>query len=78
MDAETFKDALTEITRLPKRQYSRQEIETARGRLALMNNRVFFVTFSENKNNHLITGIVNALRKIHGLPPIPPIEQTTL
>ena len=69
-------DALFQITNQPKQQYSKQEIEAARGNLALMNDRVFLVTFSENKNNHIITGIVNSLRKIHNLDPIPPIERT--
>ena len=78
VDAENFKDALSQIESQPKRRYSREELDAARGDLALMNDRVFFVTFADNKNNHIITGIVNALRKIHGLAPIPPIERTTL
>jgi len=43
-----------------------------------MNDRVFLVTFDENKNNDIITDIVNALRKIHNLPLIPEIQRTTV
>ena len=71
-------DILQQITSKPKRQYSPQEIEEARGKLAFMNDRVFFITFKDNKNNHIITGTVNALRKIHFLADIPPIERTTV
>ena len=88
MDIETVKTsqhthelldhALAQITKQPKRRYSQQEIDEARGNLALMNDRVFMVTFCDNKNNPIITGIVNALRKIHALAPIPPIERTTV
>ena len=59
-----------------KRRYTKQEIDEARGNLALMNDRVFLVTFKDNKNNHIVKGIVDAVRKIHRLAPIPPIEQT--
>jgi len=69
---------LTQITSQPKRQFSKQEINKARGNLTLMNDRVFLVTFDENKNNDIITDIVNALRKIHNLPPIPEIQKTTV
>jgi hypothetical protein len=58
------------------RQFTKQEIEKARGELSPMNDRVATVTFSENKNNHIITGIVNFLRKIHNVATIPPIENT--
>ena len=88
MDIETVKTsqhthelldhALAQITKQPKRRYSQQEIDEARGNLALMNDRVFMVTFCDNKNNSIITGIVNALSKIHSLAPIPPIERTTV
>ena len=37
-------DAILHITSLPKRQYTQQEIDDARGNLALMNDRVFLVT----------------------------------
>ena len=59
-------------------KFTKEEIEEARGNLSPMNDRVAMVTFSENKNNHIITGTVNTLRKIHGVMPIPPIEQTWL
>ncbi|MCL1916878.1 MAG: Rpn family recombination-promoting nuclease/putative transposase [Peptococcaceae bacterium] len=75
---ELLDHALAQITKQPKRRYSQQEIDEARGNLALMNDRVFMVTFCDNKNNPIITGIVNALRKIHALAPIPPIERTTV
>ncbi|MDR2737028.1 MAG: Rpn family recombination-promoting nuclease/putative transposase, partial [Gracilibacteraceae bacterium] len=78
LDDELLDNALAQITSQPKRQYTRQEIDEARGNLALMNDRVFMVTFCDNKNNFIITGIVNALRKIHALDPIPPIERTTI
>ena len=74
--ADSLDEVLVQITRQPKRQYSQEEIDEARGNLALMNDRVFLVTFADNKNNHIITGIVNSLRKIHALDPIPPIERT--
>ena len=75
----TIDDVLVQITSLVKKhQYSQQEIDEARGNLAFMNDRVFLVTFSDNKNNHIITATVNALRKIHALTPIPPIERTTV
>jgi len=69
-------EALTQITSQPKRQYTQQEIDEARDNLALMNDRVFLVTFMDNKNNHIIKGIADAVRKIHALPPIPQVEQT--
>ena len=78
LDDELLDNALAQITSQPKRQYTQQEIDEARGNLALMNDRVFMVTFCDNKNNSIITGIVNALRKIHALDPIPPIERTTI
>ena len=43
-----------------------------------MNDRVATVTFANNKNNHIITGIVDSLKKIYNEPPIPPIERTFL
>ena len=78
LQADTIDEAFLQITNKPKRQYSQEEIEVARGNLALMNDRVFLATFSENKNNHIITGLVNAFRTIHNLPPIPQIERTTV
>ena len=77
LQTDTIDEALLQITNKPKRQYSQEEIEIARGN-ALMNDRVFLATFSENKNNHIITDIVNALRTVHNLPPIPLIERTTV
>ena len=72
-------DVLVQITSLAKKhQYTQQEIDEARDNLAFMNDRVFLVTFSDNKNNHIITATVNALRKIHTLAYIPPIERTTV
>ena len=76
LQAESFDEALIKLTNLPKRQYSQQEIDEARKNLALMNDRVFMATFINNKNNHIITGTANAVRKIHAVAPIPPIEQT--
>jgi len=52
------------------------EIDHARGELTLMNDRVFAATFGDNKHNDIITGTINAARKIHNAPPIPPIEHT--
>ena len=76
--AGSVSEALAWLTNRTKRQYTEQEIEEARGNLALMNDRVFLGTFSDNKNNHIITEIVNALRRIHGSDEIPPIERTTV
>jgi hypothetical protein len=67
-----------QITTQPKRQFTQEEINKARGNLALMNDRVFLVTFADNKINHIVTEIVSSLRRIHGLTPIPPIERTTV
>ena len=87
MDAEPLKkplklsdieEAIKQISGKPKRRYTQQEIDEARGNLILLNDRVFFVTFSDNKNNPIITDIVNALRKIHDVIPIPPLERTIL
>jgi len=35
-------------------------------------------TFMDNKNNHIITGIADSVRKIHALPPIPQVQHTTV
>jgi len=59
-------------------KFTKQEIEEARGNLSPMNDRVAMVTFADNKNNHIITGWVNSLRKIHTAPLISPITQTWL
>ena len=76
LQPESLKEIFAKITKRPKRQYTQQEIDEARGNLAFMNDRVFMVTFENNKNNHIVTGIVNTLRKIHALPDIPMIEWT--
>jgi len=78
LQTDSLEDVLLQITKQPKRKYSQQEINEARDNLALMNDRVFFGTFADNKNNHLITGIADALRKIHALAPIPEVERTTV
>ncbi|MCL1997672.1 MAG: Rpn family recombination-promoting nuclease/putative transposase [Turicibacter sp.] len=52
------------------------EIAAARGELSIMNDRVFTTTFADNKHNDIITGTINAVRKIHAAPLIPPIEHT--
>ena len=74
----SLEEALSQITAQPKRKYTQQEIDEARGNLALMNDRVFLVTFMDNKNNHIVKGIADAVRKIHGLGPIPQVQQTTV
>ena len=74
--ADCFNDALVLLTNQPKHQHTQQEIEEARGNLALMNDRVFLMTFIDNINNHIVTSIADAVRKIHNIIPIPPIEQT--
>ena len=74
--AASFEEAIAALKSKPKRQYTDQEIEEARGNLALMNDRVFLVTFMDNKNNLIVKGIADSVRKIHNLAPIPPIEQT--
>ena len=71
---EIFYETLAMLSSQPKRKYSQQEINEARGNLALMNDRVFLMTFIDNKNNHPVKGIADAARKIHGLAPIPAIE----
>ena len=57
-------------------QFTQEEIDEARGNLSPMHDRVAAVTFADNKNNHIITGIANALKRIHGAEPIPDIERT--
>ena len=54
---------IAESIGIASHQFTKQEIEEARGNLSPMNDRVAMVTFADNKNNHIITGIVNALRK---------------
>ncbi|MCL1997378.1 MAG: Rpn family recombination-promoting nuclease/putative transposase, partial [Turicibacter sp.] len=76
--ADDFDEAFIQIINLPKRQYTQQEIDEARQNLALMNDRVFMATFADNKNKHIVTGIGNAVKKIHNLAPIPQIEQTRI
>ena len=76
LPANGLEETLALLTGRPKRQYSEREIEEARGNLALMHDRVFLVTFAGNRNNHIVKGIADAVRKIHGLSPIPPIELT--
>ena len=76
--SESLDEALIQITRQPKRQYSQQEIDEARQNLALMNDRVFLAHFIDNKNNHVITGLADAARKIHKLPPIPQVQRTVV
>lgn len=71
-----LEEFLLQIDQQPKREYTPEEINDARGELTLMNDRVFLKTFMDNKNNPLITGLGNSLRKIHALPDIPPIEQS--
>ena len=66
------------VSKLPKRKYTEEELEEARQNLTLMNDRVFFGTFENNKNRHLITEIVNALRKIHLLDNIPNLKTLKL
>ena len=78
LQAASLDEALIQIQAQPKRQYTQQEIDEARDNLALMNDRVFLVTFIDNKNNHIITGLADAVRKIHALPPIPQVQQTTV
>ena len=78
LQAESLDDVLVQIATRPKRKYSQQEIDEARDNLVLMNDRVFFGTFTDNKNNHIIKGIADALRKIHALAPIPEVERTTV
>ena len=56
-------------------KFTKEEIEEARGNLSPMNDRVAMVTFSDNKNNHIITGTVNALRKIHDTTPIKNVKR---
>ena len=74
--AEAIDEVVVQITSQPKRQYTQAEIDEARQNLALMNDRVFLAHFIDNKNNHVITGLADAVRKIHMLPPIPQVQTT--
>jgi len=73
---EVIDEVVIQITSQPKRQYTQAEIDEARQNLALMNDRVFLAHFIDNKNNHAITGLADAVRKIHALPPIPQVQTT--
>ena len=75
---EAIDEVIVQITSQPKRQYTKEEIEVARQNLALMNDRVFLAHFIDNKNNHVITGLADAARKIHTLPPIPQVQRTSV
>jgi len=76
--AEALDETIIQITGQPKRRYTQQEIDEARQNLALMNDRVFLAHFIDNKNNHVITGLADAARKIHTLPPIPQVQRTVV
>ena len=76
--SETLDETIIQITGQPKRRYTQQEIDEARQNLALMNDRVFLAHFIDNKNNHVITGLADAARKIHILPPIPQVQRTAV
>ena len=41
-----------------------------------MNDRVFLAHFIDNKNNHVITGLVDAAMKVRALSPIPQVQST--
>ena len=47
-------DILLQIATRPKKQYTQQEIDEARGKLVLMNDRVFWATFSDNKRIYVV------------------------
>ena len=59
-----------QIENIPKRKYTKEEIEAKRKTATLMNDRVTEAVFSNNKNNALIAGILNELRGIHNLAPV--------
>jgi len=75
---EAIDEVIVQITSQPKRRYTQEEIDEARQNLALMNDRVFLAHFIDNKNNHVITGLADAARKIHTLPPIPQVQRTSV
>jgi len=78
LQAEAIDEVVVQITSQPKRKYTQTEIDEARQNLALMNDRVFLAHFIDNKNNHVITGLADAARKIHFLPPIPQVQNTAV
>jgi hypothetical protein len=45
------------------------QLKEKAGRLSLMNARMIQGIFQDNRNNHLILGIINEIRKVHGLEP---------
>ena len=57
---------------------TKKEFDEKVGKLSLMNARMIQGVFSENKNNHLVLGIVNEIRKIHGLGPATAITNTVV
>ena len=73
---EILDEALVQITAKSKRKYTQKEIDNARENLALMNDRVFLAHFIDDKNNHVITALADAVRNIHSLSPIPQVEKT--
>jgi hypothetical protein len=74
--ADNINEALAQISSLPQRQYTQQEIIKARGNFSLMYDRVFAATFIDNNNNDMLTNWINAMRKIHELGNIPSIINT--
>ncbi|MCL2203425.1 MAG: Rpn family recombination-promoting nuclease/putative transposase [Defluviitaleaceae bacterium] len=78
LQAEAIDEIVVQIISQPKRKYTQAELDEARQNLALMNDRVFLAHFIDNKNNHVITGLADAARKIHALPPIPQVQNTAV
>jgi len=76
LQSETLKEYYEQIKSRPKRKYTQQELDERRPFLSLLFDRVFWAFFIDNKNNHLIKALVDALREIYDLPPIPGVIST--
>jgi len=76
--SEKNKKFVDELDKQELYQFTKEQIDRARGNLSPMHDRVATVTFDKNKNNHIITGLADLLKKLYNEPPIPPIESTVV
>jgi len=67
----TSEEIFQEYTKaLKEKRYPSEKIAKKQKEVTLMDDRVLEAVFSDNKNNPLLAGIANAMRKIHNLTPI--------
>ena len=73
MEIENFEqvnnfEQVKSLAREKVKNLTEEERKEKIGNLTLMNSKIIQAIFSENKNNELLLGIINTIRKIHGLP----------